>query len=103
MYIGHKCVLKACTVESNCVVGAGSILEEGSYMEQFSMLAAGSVLKKGSRINTFEVCTTLLPLLSFHPLLFLIALSFSSIAIVMGRKPSQVPSPFELGGGPRYA
>lgn len=29
---GHRCVLKACTIEDNCLVGMGSVLSAGSYM-----------------------------------------------------------------------
>jgi carbonic anhydrase/acetyltransferase-like protein (isoleucine patch superfamily) len=53
--IGHRCILKGCTVEDECLVGMGSVLEEGSYMETRSMLAAGSVLTKGSRIPSGEL------------------------------------------------
>jgi len=48
--IGHGCYLKGCTVESNCLVGMGSVLEEGSYMEKHSMLGTGSTLQKGARV-----------------------------------------------------
>jgi len=53
--IGHDCHLRACTIEDFCLVGMGSILEEGSYMETKSMLGAGSVLKKGTRIPAGEL------------------------------------------------
>jgi len=48
--IGHKCVLKGCTIESYCVVGMGSVLNEGSYMESESILGAGSVLMANARV-----------------------------------------------------
>ncbi len=54
-FAGHRCVLKACTVEDGCLIGMGSVLEEGSYMEAHSMLAAGSVLPKGARVPTEEL------------------------------------------------
>jgi len=53
--IGHGCHLTACTIEDECLVGMGSILQEGSYMEKFSMLGAGSVLPKGARVQTGEL------------------------------------------------
>jgi len=53
--VGHGCVLRACTIEDKCLVGMGSILDEGSYMETESMLAAGSILEKGVRISTGEL------------------------------------------------
>lgn len=52
---GHRCILTACTVEDECLVGMGSVLEEGTLMQKQSMLAAGSVLKTGSRIGSGEV------------------------------------------------
>lgn len=56
LIIGHRCILRACTIEDECLVGMGSILEEGSYMEKQSMLAGGSVLTKGTRVPSGEVC-----------------------------------------------
>jgi len=53
--IGHKCILRACTIEDQCLVGMGSVLEEGSYMEHLSILGAGSVLAKGARIASGEL------------------------------------------------
>lgn len=53
--IGHNCLLKACTVEDNCLIGMGSILEEGSYMEKNSMLGAFSVLTAGTRVPSGQV------------------------------------------------
>jgi len=53
--IGHSCFLKACTIEDKCIVGMGSVLEEGSYMETLSVLGAGSVLKKNNRIPSGQL------------------------------------------------
>eukprot|EP01108_Squamamoeba_japonica_P006956 TRINITY_DN575_c0_g1_i1.p2 TRINITY_DN575_c0_g1~~TRINITY_DN575_c0_g1_i1.p2 ORF type:complete len:283 (-),score=125.92 TRINITY_DN575_c0_g1_i1:38-886(-) len=53
--IGHKCVLRACTIEDECLVGMGSVLEEGSYMEHQSMLGAGSTLAAGARVPSGEL------------------------------------------------
>jgi len=52
--IGQRSILRACTLEDECVVGMGCILEEGSYMETQSYLGAGSVLKKGERVPSGE-------------------------------------------------
>lgn len=54
--IGHRCLLRACTIEDGCLVGMGSILQEGSYMEEGSVLGAGSVLTAGTRVPRGEVC-----------------------------------------------
>jgi len=53
--IERNCILRGCTIEDDCFVGAGSILEEGSYMEENSMLGPGSVLKKGTRVPAGEL------------------------------------------------
>eukprot|EP01132_Coremiostelium_polycephalum_P007500 gene7500-9216_t len=48
--IGHSCILEACTVEDNCLVGMGSILEAGSTMESNSILGSHSILPKGAKV-----------------------------------------------------
>jgi len=53
--VGHNCVLHATTIEDRCLVGMGSVLEDGSYMETMSMLGAGSVLKSGSRVKSNQL------------------------------------------------
>jgi len=53
--IGHRCFLKACTVENFALVGMGSTLCEGSYMEHHSMLAAGSVLPSNARVLSHQL------------------------------------------------
>jgi len=53
--VGHRCVLKSCTIEPMCLVGMGSTLSEGSYMEEGSMLGAGSVLTPFMRVPSGEL------------------------------------------------
>jgi len=53
--VGHACKLQACTIEDECLVGLGSVLNEDSYMEKQSMLGAGSVLARGARVPTGEL------------------------------------------------
>lgn len=48
--VGHSCLLRGCTLESEVLVGMGSKLLEGSYMETKSQLGAGSVLEKNQRV-----------------------------------------------------
>lgn len=45
--IGHGCLLRAATVENNCLVGMGSKLMEGSYMEAHSQLGMESLITQG--------------------------------------------------------
>jgi carbonic anhydrase/acetyltransferase-like protein (isoleucine patch superfamily) len=53
--IGQGAVLKACTVEDYCVIGANSVLLEGSLVEKFAVLEPGSVLPAGARVPSGEV------------------------------------------------
>jgi carbonic anhydrase/acetyltransferase-like protein (isoleucine patch superfamily) len=50
-----QCVLRSCRVEDNCIVGAKSVLCEGSMMEPYSMLAPGSVLPPARRVPEGEL------------------------------------------------
>lgn len=53
--IGQGCLLRACTVDDNSVIGDGCILQEGSLVERQAMLEPGSVLPSGARVPTGEV------------------------------------------------
>jgi len=53
--VGHHCNLRGCTIEDNSVVGACSVLLEGSYMEENSQLAENSVLHKNQRVPSGEL------------------------------------------------
>jgi len=44
------CVLRACTVESNVIIGAGSVVCEGSLIEGGSIVGPGSVVPPGRRV-----------------------------------------------------
>lgn len=50
-----QCVLRSCRIEDNCIVGAKSVLCEGSMMEPFSVLAPGSVLPPARRVPEGEL------------------------------------------------
>lgn len=54
MTVGPNCVLRACTIEPECIVGAASTLTEGSYMGTNSILGPGSVLTAGQRVPSGE-------------------------------------------------
>lgn len=54
--IGQGAVLRACTVEDYAVIGAGSVLLEGSLVETRALLEPGSVLPAGARVPSGEVC-----------------------------------------------
>ena len=53
--IGQGCILRACTVEDNSVVGDGCILQEGSLVDRDAMLEPGSLLPSGARVPSGEV------------------------------------------------
>ncbi|EGC29040.1 hypothetical protein DICPUDRAFT_159433 [Dictyostelium purpureum] len=53
--IGHGCILEACTVEENCLIGMGSILEPESYVEAYSIVGASSIVTKGTRIKSGQL------------------------------------------------
>ncbi|KAI8466894.1 MAG: trimeric LpxA-like protein [Monoraphidium minutum] len=50
-----NCTLRSCRVQDNCIVGARSVLMEGSMMESHSVLAPGSVLPPARRVPEGEL------------------------------------------------
>ena len=50
-----NCTLRSCRIADYCVVGARSVLMEGSMMETRSMLAPGSVLPPARRVPEGEL------------------------------------------------
>lgn len=53
--IQPQCVLRSVRIEDNCMVGAKSVLLEGSMMEPNSILSPGSVLPPARRVPTGEL------------------------------------------------
>ena len=53
--VGPNCTLHAATIEPECVIGAGSVLAEGSYMATQSRLEPGSYLAPNARVPTGEL------------------------------------------------
>ena len=45
--IGHGCIIHACSIESLCLIGMGSILLDGCRIPSLSFVAAGSVVTPG--------------------------------------------------------
>lgn len=50
-----NCALRSCRIQDNCIVGARSVLMEGSMMESHSVLAPGSVLPPARRVPEGEL------------------------------------------------
>jgi gamma-carbonic anhydrase len=48
--VGHGAILHGCTVESNCLVGMGAILLNGSKIGAFSIVAAGTLVPEGIEV-----------------------------------------------------
>lgn len=48
--VGHGVILHGCTVESDCLIGMGSILLNGSKVGSGSIIAAGTLLPPGADI-----------------------------------------------------
>jgi gamma-carbonic anhydrase len=53
--IGHKCTLRACTIESEVIVGMGSVVEDGAYIEKHAIIGAGSLVAAGTRVPSGEL------------------------------------------------
>jgi len=53
--IGQGCIMRACTVDDNSVIGDGCILQEGSLVDRGAKLEAGSLLPSGARVPPGEV------------------------------------------------
>jgi carbonic anhydrase/acetyltransferase-like protein (isoleucine patch superfamily) len=48
--VGHRCILHACTVEDDCLIGMGSVLLNGVRVGTGSVVAAGAVVTEGLQI-----------------------------------------------------
>ena len=53
--VGHRVVLHGCHVESNCLIGIGSIVLDGARIGKNSLIAANSLVTPGTQIppNSF--------------------------------------------------
>jgi carbonic anhydrase/acetyltransferase-like protein (isoleucine patch superfamily) len=48
--VGHRVTLHGCHVESNCLIGIGSIILDGARIGKNSLIAAGSLVTPGVQI-----------------------------------------------------
>lgn len=53
--IGHNALVHGCTVESDVLIGMGSIVMDNCYIESGSIIAAGAVLLEGTRVEAGSV------------------------------------------------
>ncbi len=49
--VGHRVTLHGCYVESNCLIGIGSIILDGARIGKNSLVAAGSLITPGTQIQ----------------------------------------------------
>ncbi|RDU72406.1 gamma carbonic anhydrase family protein [Helicobacter aurati] len=47
--IGHSCIIHACHIHDNCLVGMGSIIMDGAEIGKDSIVGAGAVVTKGKK------------------------------------------------------
>ncbi|MBF0281689.1 MAG: gamma carbonic anhydrase family protein [Zetaproteobacteria bacterium] len=50
--VGHRVILHGCEIQSNCLVGMGSIIMDQAVMECGSLLAAGSLVTEGKILKS---------------------------------------------------
>lgn len=48
--VGHRVTLHGCHVESNCLIGIGSIILDGARIGRNSLVAAGSLITPGTQV-----------------------------------------------------
>jgi len=49
--VGHNCILHACTIESGCLIGMGSIVLDGAVLRSGVFLGAGSLVTEGKELE----------------------------------------------------
>jgi len=53
--VGPGCVMRACTVEDSVIIGANSVICEGSLVESGAVIGAGSVVPPGRRVPSGQL------------------------------------------------
>ena len=53
--VGHNCVLHACTVEDDCLIGMGAIILDGARIGRGSVIGAGALVTKGTVVPPFSL------------------------------------------------
>ncbi|MCY6959761.1 gamma carbonic anhydrase family protein [Clostridium brassicae] len=54
--IGHNCVIHACKVGENCLIGMGSIILDGAEIGDNTIIGAGSLVTGGKKIPSGVLC-----------------------------------------------
>lgn len=50
--VGHKCILHACDIGDRCLIGMGSIVMDAAVVESDVLLGAGSLVSPGKRLES---------------------------------------------------
>ena len=50
--VGHKCILHACSIGDRCLIGMGSIVMDAAVVESDVLLGAGSLVSPGKRLES---------------------------------------------------
>jgi carbonic anhydrase/acetyltransferase-like protein (isoleucine patch superfamily) len=48
--VGHRAVLHGCTIEDECVIGMGAVVQNRARVASHSLVAAGSVVREGFEV-----------------------------------------------------
>ncbi|WMJ82369.1 gamma carbonic anhydrase family protein [Clostridium sp. MB40-C1] len=54
--IGHNCVIHACKVGKNCLIGMGSVILDGAEIGDNTIIGAGSLVTGGKKIPSGVLC-----------------------------------------------
>ena len=53
--IGHNALIHGCRIESNVLIGMGSIVMDNCHIESNAIIAAGAVLLEGTRVESWSI------------------------------------------------
>ena len=53
--IGHNALVHGCKIESNVLIGMGSIVMDNCHIESNASIAAGAVLLEGTRVESWSI------------------------------------------------
>ena len=53
--VGHNCVLHACTIEDDCLIGMSATILDGAVIGRGSVIGAGALVTKGTVIPPFSL------------------------------------------------
>ena len=53
--VGHRCILHGCTIGDDCLIGMGSYSDERCANRRGSIVGAGSLLLEGTEIPPFSL------------------------------------------------